>query len=415
MKKNDLDKPEPLLINTEPVASNAMTSRALFFQRKLYDKVAFSSANISLNKPIDFWYEKTFYGRKDANLDTIHLSETRLKQIPIETPEPLFAVNFVVDAFMGMMEEMRYLKFRDVLVPDGPIYDMEPKAAWTSLHQIYHNIMSLYLYPEFLSFVDAEKYDKSIVDFKSFVNVFVRFVDEQTPRLCFTRSKTALMKNTTPLISGLSIEIFDGEYSEDEPKMEKFIQDPNFAIYKETAMRYGFMLDKHIPWRLVADIGSPALQKYMSNYGVNKNNFFQNYYYKSHLYDLDALKAYIIEFYNSYVSAKPVVAMPEFAVSKSGIEVLTKKIFRDITEQESLDKEIDEQYWLRMYTFIRAREENKPWNQVLFERAVRNAFYYYTKKSKRVALDFIKATCQTNSLSQEKQRDYSFINVASLI
>ena len=107
MKKNDSDKPEPLLLNTETVASNQMTSRALFYQRKLYDKVAFSSQDISPNKPIDFWYEKTFYGRKDSSLDTIHLSETRLKQIPVDGPQPLFAVNFVTDAFMGMQEEIR--------------------------------------------------------------------------------------------------------------------------------------------------------------------------------------------------------------------------------------------------------------------------------------------------------------------
>ena len=415
MKKNDLDKPEPLLLNTEPVASNQMTSRALFYQRKLYDKVAFSSQDISPNKPIDFWYEKTFYGRKDSSLDTIHLSETRLKQIPVDGPQPLFAVNFVTDAFMGMQEEIRYLKYRDVLVPEGPIYETKPVSAWTSPHQIYHQVMSNFMYPRFLAFVAANKFEKSIVDFKSFVNVFVRFVDEQTPQFPFTRSKVIVMKNTTPLVSGLAVEIFDGQYSEDVPKMERFIRDPNFAIYKETAMRHGFLLDKHIPWRLVADIASPAMQRYMNNYAVTKNNFFENYYYKSHFYDLEALQAYIIEFYNSYVSAKPMIVKPEFAVTKSGIKVLTKKIVRTVREQSSIEQEFDQQYWLRMYMFIRAREENKPWNQVLFERAVRNAFYYHTKKSERVALEFVKRSTETDSTSRTKERDYSFINVASLI
>ena len=66
MIKNDLDKNEPLLVNTFPEAKNSMTSRALFFQRKLYDKVTFNSDGLEVNKPKDLWYEKMFYGRSEA-------------------------------------------------------------------------------------------------------------------------------------------------------------------------------------------------------------------------------------------------------------------------------------------------------------------------------------------------------------
>lgn len=414
MIKNDLNKPEPLLVNTEPVASNNMTSRALFFQRKLYDKVSFLSADLSLNKPIDLWYEKTFYGKKNLNSDTVFLSESYLKQIPLETPEPLYAVNFVVDAFIGMKEEMNTLKVRDVLVPEGPIYDMMPFSAWTSVHQLYHSFI-LFIYERFKLYVSVQNINKKILDFNSFVREFARFVDMETPRFPITRSKFILLKDTTPSISGLVIEIFDGEYSEDAPKMEKFIRDPNFAIYKETAMRYGFLIDKHAPWRLVADISSPALQRYMRNYGIDKSNLFKEYYYKANFYDLQTLRTYIIAFYNSFVDVNRVVSKPHFIVSSRGVEVQTKKFHRQREDQESIEQKYGEQYWLRMYTFIRAREENVPWTQKIFERTVRNAFYYHAKRGERVAIDFIERTCKSENPSLTKQRDYSFINTVSLI
>ena len=79
--KLDLFRPEPLLVNNDPVASNILTSRATFFQRKLYELVAFNSALIGDTKPIDFWYEKTFYGRIDTKSKPVHVSEAFLKQI----------------------------------------------------------------------------------------------------------------------------------------------------------------------------------------------------------------------------------------------------------------------------------------------------------------------------------------------
>jgi len=69
----------------------------------------------------------------------------------------------------------------------------------------------------------------------------------------------------SPLTTGLVIEIADENYSDDGRKTEYFLQSSNFRLYTKLAQEFGFMIDKDIPWRLVADITSAAMQKRMSS------------------------------------------------------------------------------------------------------------------------------------------------------
>ena len=415
MIKNDLDKNEPLLVNTFPEAINSMTSRALFFQRKLYDKVTFNSDGLEVNKPKDLWYEKMFYGRSDVDARAIHLSEVHLKQLQFPSDIPVYCVNFVADAFLKMTQEIQSLNLRNILNPQGAYSQIQPVRGWISPHMAYHTVTSVVLYERFVVYINSFKLEKKITDFETFVNVFVKFVDEEAPQIPFTRSKTVLSNLSSPMTSGLAIEIASASHSDDAPKVSDFLNDPNFPLFNQIAMRYGFAVDRHAPWRLIADIGSPALAPYMEKYGVTKEDVIDRYYYKSHLLDLDALKTYIIEFYNSYVSEKPTTVQPKFMVTREGIKVGTEKFQRMVMEEGEVDKFFDDQYWLRMYTFIRAREENKSWNQQRFEKIVRNAFYYHKAKGRDVAIEYIDRKCKTPSGAHRKQRGFSFINTVSLI
>jgi hypothetical protein len=64
-------------------------------------------------------------------------------------------------------------------------------------------------------------------------------------------------------MSGLIIEIAEDDYDDDFNKGYKFL-DENFQLVANIAAQYGFLIDKNIPWRLVADISSPAMQEYMT-------------------------------------------------------------------------------------------------------------------------------------------------------
>lgn len=281
--KLDLFRPEPLLVNTEPVGDNNLTSRAMFFQRKLYELVAFNSDLIGDTKPIDFWYEKTFYGRIDTESKPIHVSEAFLKQIP-GTPD-LFLLNFVSDAFQDLRNFFSFMLARNGIESNSVYTTLRPSVGWTSLNNRYH-IMMTALFDKFKTFVSSKRKDGEIKDFRTFINIFTEFVDATTPLLNFSRSKLVISRLSDPKSSGLIVEIGEEPHGKDRPKVETYLNDPNFPVFKETAQRFGFVVDKHAPWRLVADLGSPAMRPYLDSVGIQTlDQLFDRYYYTS--YEID--------------------------------------------------------------------------------------------------------------------------------
>jgi len=66
----------------------------------------------------------------------------------------------------------------------------------------------------------------------------------------------------SPLSTGLCVEIDDKSYDNDAEK-HRFINHPNFSFYKIAARKHGFMIDRNVPWRLVADVSSFKMREYM--------------------------------------------------------------------------------------------------------------------------------------------------------
>lgn len=406
--KMDLFRDEPLLRNTTtlPEASNRLTSRATFLQRKLYELNAFNSALLGDTKPIDFWYDKTFYGRINLDSQAIHLSEAFLKQLP-GTPD-LFLVNFVADAFDDLREFFRFMNSRNGIETRSVYTDLEPVEAWTSMNLRYHNYITA-IYEKFKVFVSENKKDRDIKNFETFISVFTEFVDSITPLLTLTRSKLVVSRLADPKSSGLVVEIGDASHADDRPKVETYLNDPNFPVFKETAQRFGFRVDRHAPWRLVADLASPAMRPYMEEYDLTIESLFERYYYTSYEVDLIALKSYILQFYNSYVSGKRVLVEPVFSFDSGGrVIVVNSEIVREPISRLLASQKTSDEFWLRMYTFIRAREENKMWNQLEFEKVVRNAFFFLKGVDKSRAVEYIHRRTRLSSGSPRKERDFIF-------
>lgn len=412
MKKLDLDRKEPLLINILPVGNNDLTSRATFYQRKLYEIVANETTLTGDNEAIDFWYKKLMYGRINTSSKAVHVSEAFLKQIP--GTSNLFALNFVVDAFKDFTEYWDSLKTRGVLEEKSPLFNIRPASAWTDLNLIYHNYM-ITLYGAFKSFVPSFDKDKYIKDFDSFLNIFSQFVDQITPSFALTRSRFVVSRISDPRISGLMIEIANANHGSDLPKVIGFMADPNFEIYKDTAQRFGFKIDKHAPWRLTADLGSPGIEPYMKKYDIITESMFEKYYYSSHQVDLEALKVYVIQFYNSFVSGKPEIFEPQVELCNGRPVVRNKQTIRQQVTFEEINRDKTDQFWLRFYLFARGREQNKEWSQSDFEKHAKNSFHFQKGLDKATALEYIDRVTRAFNLSARRERGFGLFNNQRLI
>jgi hypothetical protein len=155
------------------------------------------------------------------------------------------------------------------------------------------------------------------------------------------------------------VEISNDSHSDDNNKLKKYIKSSNFEFYLLSAAKFGFLVDKNAPWRLVANINSAPMQKYMEKYSVDKQNLFYYSFYKTSLYDIENLKVYLRQFYNTYTSAYP-IGLKERPSGGSCSETKSRYIVvkREKIQQQQFDKEFTDVFWLQAYYLLKIRELN---------------------------------------------------------
>jgi len=386
VKTSDMDSRMPnvedisKLIKTFRAGSGPSKSKFLFLHRKAYKDRSFENTAFQDNV-IDLW-ENNLYGKVNFEGSPVILHEYNLKQFKsAREGTTIFGVNFVVDGF----EEFRkYILKKRAYVSDGSLDPsditlLKPvvKKGWDSPRRAYEKYFTI-IYNAFLtSYLNANK-KRKIRDFKSFNKFFISFVEIISTQYPITFSGFMKSRFSSCNVSGLKVEVFDSAYSEDLPKQENFLKNINFPFYMQSAENFGFLIDKNSPWRLVANIGSPAMKKRMSKKGVPytqsvESELFFTMFEGVSKYDIDFLRANLASMYNSFVQANKFIAVPylssigctseetsEFQIVKTNYHEL-KPINAFTSGKMDVNSNYYKQYnnyfWLRLYYFIRSAEE----------------------------------------------------------
>ena len=367
-----------------PVASNKLNSLGSFVQRDFYDKNVYPSA---APNPIDMWYKKPMYGRVDKKNDSVYPSEAFLKQFKVEG-KTIFAMNFVVDAFEDFKRQYERFLFQGKLdTQNSELGELLPEEAWLSTNTLYHEYISI-LYEVFVeTFIQDGRRNEEIVDFQSFVKVFVEWIDEINPLYPFTKAGFIQSKYCPPNVSGLMIKLKTLKHDVDETKWEDFLDDGNFTFFSRMAHRHGFTVDKNAPWVLVADLASPAMAPYMVLNEINLDNLFPEFYYRAFEMEIEVLKVYILQFYNSLVGSSPSVKIPKKGRGTRG--AVTEIKLRKPYTMEQMNEQYPTSFWLRMLTYIRAREANRTMSQHQYEQIVKQAIEISKYVETPSAIEFI--------------------------
>lgn len=242
MIKNDLNKQENLLVNTEPVGANNSSTRALFYQRKLYDKsynqdqpgitgnsrkeYKINISNDEQNKRAENMYifefrdSDLYYGRIDPQLNEINVIENNLKQLPSDGQE-VYALNFVVDAFSEFKFDIES-KYASGELQSEFYKELKPKAGWSNLLLSHHKQVEI-LYKKFNKFLKINYKNKKIANFKDFLQNFLYFVDSITPLMCINRTTYMVSRDASPLCSGLIIDLENKPVDSDKYKYQNFV------------------------------------------------------------------------------------------------------------------------------------------------------------------------------------------------
>jgi len=251
-----------------PKGKNSIESaNEIYDEKKHYYEKVYPSKNLPwMDKPFDFVNENPLYGKVNLNGDYIIPKTdhqlTYKKMINIgDAEDQVFVFDFIADAFKDLKANIKTLVRTTWLSSAGPIADFTAKKGTISLGSVTELQKKMHYFIFVTQFLSAERKEK-ISNISDFINLFLKYLKTTAPKVPFTKSAIINAHYMSPLSTGLCVEIDTKGYDEDEKK-HKFLTDPNFNVYRIIARRFGFMIDRNVPWRLVADIKSLKMREYM--------------------------------------------------------------------------------------------------------------------------------------------------------
>ena len=346
------------MVSIIPSATNSLNSLGTFIQRDNYKNNIYPKTS---PEPIDLWYEKPLYGKIDHKGKCVAGSESFLKQFRIKGENAVFALNFVVDAFEDFNRFYRNAVLHSKInTQNSELIELNPENGWRSVNGLYNEYINT-IYKVFSgTFLEEKGRGQKITNFNSFIKLFIEFAEIISSSYPFTKSSFIRSRFCPIDVSGMSVSIKDENHALDNKKYTSFLQDNNFSFYAFTAQKFGFFIDKNAPWRLVANVDSPAMLPYLQKYNLTSSQIFDTMFYDVLDAEIETLMVYAVQFYNSYVSQNP------FSVTK---EIIGRKTIS--LSQAKL--KFNQNYWLKLYLFIRAKESNKILSQSDYEHLAKRA------------------------------------------
>jgi hypothetical protein len=314
--------------------------------------------------PIDLWCDNFGFGKFDNQGYPAYVTERVLKQIPSDKGD-IFAQNFVVDAW-GSVEEYVRRRFESGMTErKNSVYaDLQLSQGWLNHKMVYHQWVQ-FLYEMFFTGLRNSRTSRSkITTFKTFLNLFVTFIDSKYPRIPFTRTAWYVGPLCPIQSSGLILSVGSDQSHSDDSLKYKYLNDKMFPDVVRAAQRAGFKINKNAPWTFVADMESPAMMTRMKQYNFDKKNIYDKAYYRTYENELFTFIYYVWSWYSSYSLFDPITEVVEECrgTPKTRLGKKEKISFEEAFNAIHPDK------WIRLYVYTLAKDKNKKWNQGGFEK-----------------------------------------------
>ena len=323
-----------------------------------------------------------------------------MEQLPSDDNNSYFVFDFVKENFQDMLEYYNKLKIIGKVEDYGVYSDIQPKRAWTNPEPLYQEFKNA-IVEQFSETFVTPVVDSQIRDYPSFEKVFLAFMDMVTPQFPISKTEFVLNYFNSPMNSGLAIEIADQDASDDYAKFAGFLKDPNYQVFTRVAKRFGFKVDKNIPWRLVCDLKSPFVKERLEERGIlTFDQIFRDYYIRTNQSEVENLKNFITSAYNAYVRV-----FPEYQTIKKceKVSVREKKKRFPITTGE-IERNYRPSHWIRLMAYTRSLETSHNWEQARFDFMIKQANEISLYKGANVAYNFVEShfTDRSNEVFEKK-------------
>ena len=343
-------------------AKNSMSVQDLFANRKKYRNSVlvknYSNGVSPTTGTADFWNDRHLYGKIDRKGNIIISRESYFRTLRTRNKKTFYTLDFVALAFSQMIGDLEYNYAQNNIPNTKTVFRaISPTKAWESVYQPYHRYM-VGLFDSFAAYLDTTNTHSRVRNFEDFIEEFFIFVRNSVTMYGSPITFSGFVSSplASPMSSGLMIDLSPAKPSEDFPKKNVFVDDINFKAFRSTANRFGFAIDRNIPWRLVANLNSVSMQTFMAQpafdvtYGFGDKNVFDKYYMKTYLLDYSLIQSYMFTMYDSLLQARESFSETDFHVCKNNVgKVFNKTINRkDLTKYEKRNKYNVRDYWLEI-------------------------------------------------------------------
>lgn len=316
----------------------------LYSSRRLFEDIDPSAIEFDhVTVPPEPQDVPAFYGLKNDRGEPVIPEQEYLKQVPSSGQTLRQLMNFAADAFRDFHEHFQSARSQNRIASgeESIIPYLNANRAWEDGDKEYHqfvNSMVKVFVEEEVS--ETSKFDE-ISGFWDFVDHFEDFV-KKLAKKPFSRMMYFSSPFANPFSSGLVVDVLAKKYGNDQ-KVVEFYADPNYQFYASSARKFGFMIDKHAPWRLYADFNSPNMIPYMKDYNLTSpQQVFENQYINTLSLELDNIKNLLVEAYNNYVVAVKEKGKKKFQkcsngsyqTKRTGLDILTREKYESIDQKE---------------------------------------------------------------------------------
>ena len=201
----------------------------------------------------------------------------------------------------------------------------------------------------------------------------------------------------------MNASVIDYRFSHASPHQGRI----NFAHHCDElnarVINYGFLIDKNVPWRIVADLGSPQLRKYLANSKIPyDDNFFGpnsilDAYDRIALDELQTVKDFIIDIYSDFVTSSPLYR--KTTLGGYDCESTTNLIRRRPVNVPRLQADYPLSYWMPIYVRMKFGESNLNADEATINFVSSNALQIMEQKDVVRAINYIqRKTFNTTAL-----------------
>ena len=381
-------------------ANNNMTAIELFNKRKEFKNNLNESGYQNLL--IDLVYDNPYYGRVNKSFRPVYYNGLSNKT-PKNTGSSVFVQDFIADAYDDFIDHIQEAIKLKKIKKNGFINNLTIKEGFIDPIEEYDLYLKIYLSDFVKNRILSVAVEPKIKNYKDFVKQFKNYAMEFIDSYPLTLSSFLTVNSLPRECTGLSIDLSDYEEGDDDIAHKQFYQSPSFIFYVNAARKFGFYVDKNRPSRLVADISSKQMFKYMSRYGITSvQQLFNERYESPYIKEVEYFMEYVFNHYLIFIEQYPFIERRKLVNCYSGKVAKMHIIEREKLTIYDVKKYYDFGWWLAFTSDLKFREKGIDIDKDIKKHELKMLVNKFKRRDQSKDLDLILESIHTRIMKFEK-------------